>query len=87
MAKKIVKKVDQKKVMKEEVKKQIERMLEDMVVRLSDGEDFGFTSGTLVAHMKECDVQIKLITPKAGIDRYVSLVDEDEVEEEENIVE
>jgi len=83
MAKKIVKKVDQKKVMKAEIKKQIERMLEDMVVKSSNGEDFGFTSGTLVAHMKECDVQIKLITPKAGIDRYESLVEEEEEEEEE----
>lgn len=81
MAKKIVKKVDVKKVAKSEVNSQIMEMLLGLGIEGFDGVDFGMTSGTIIARMEKCDVQIKLITPKAGIDRYESLVEDEEIEE------
>lgn len=86
MAKKTVKKVDMKKVAKVEVNAQLVVMLNEIGIGVEDGTLYGFTQGTLVAHMENCDVQIKLITPKAGIDRYEKL-EEDEEEEIEEIVE
>lgn len=79
MAKKTVKKVDVKKVAKKEVSSQIMEMFKGLDMEISDGVLYGFTEGTLVLHMEKCDVQIKLITPKAGIDKYEML--EDEIEE------
>ena len=81
MAKKTVKKVDVKKVAKMEVSAKIVEFLESVGIEVEEGTDFGFTVGTLVAHLEKCDVQIKLITPKAGIDRYEKLSDEEEDEE------
>lgn len=81
MAKKIIKKVDVKKVSKIEVSAQIKELFEGLGFEISLGEDFGFTSGTLVLKSENCDVQIKLITPKAGIDRYCKLEEEEEIEE------
>ena len=75
---KATKKVDIKKVTKGQVSTQLKEFFEGLGVSVSDGQDFGFTEGTLVLHSEKCDVQIKLITPKAGIDRYEVL----EVEEE-----
>lgn len=79
MAKKIIKKVDVKKVSKIEVSAQIKQLFLDNGFEINDGQEFGFTEGTLVLKMVACDVQIKLITPKSGLERYVKL--EDEVEE------
>ena len=87
MAKKIVKKVDVKKVAKVEVSKEVRELFEGLGVEVLDGADFGFTSGTLVARLEKCDVQIKLITPKAGIDRYESLEEEEEEVVEEIVKE
>ena len=86
MAKKVVKKVDQKKVEKAKVMDVIQKALEAAGYIVKDGEDFGFTAGTVVVKGDKCDVQIKPITPKAGVDHYEELVDEDEdeVQEEEN---
>lgn len=39
-------------------------------IYFENGADFGMTKDTIVAHLEACDVQIKLITPKSGIDRY-----------------
>ena len=87
MAKKTVKKVDVKKVMKSEVNTHVKELFEGLGIEIEDGVMFGFTEGTLVAHMEKCDVQIKLITPKAGVERYEKLEEEEEeedIEEEEN---
>ena len=35
------------------------------------------TKGTLIVHGETCDLQIKFITPKSGIERYEMLEDED----------
>ena len=84
MAKKTVKKVDFKKVTKLEVSNLISDMLQGVKgVSVHDGKDFGFTEGTLVLRGEKCDVQIKLITPKAGVDRYESLVEEEDTDTEE----
>lgn len=82
MAKKTVKKVDAKKVTKLEVSSKVAEMFATLGFEIEDGTDFGFTEGTLVLHGEKCDVQIKLITPKAGVDRYEKLVEEEEEEEE-----
>lgn len=80
------KKVDVKKVAKQELSDLFkEFLLEKGIEVSSNAEDFGFTQGTLVVHMEKTDVQVKLITPKAGLDRYqqVVYVTEEELAEEE----
>ena len=79
MAKKIVKKVDVKKVEKERIAQIVREALEAAGYGVDDGVDYGFTAGTLVAKGTKVDVQIKPITPKAGVDRYETLEDEEEV--------
>lgn len=81
MAKKVTKKVDFKKVAKMEVSTKVAEFFEGLGIEVESGADFGFTEGTLVLHMEKSDVQIKLITPKAGLERYVKLEDEEEDEE------
>ena len=76
---KVVKKVDYKKVEKMSVKGMVQGLFQDMGIMVSDGKDvYGFTDGTLVVAMDKCDIQIKLISPKAGIDRYEKLEEEEE---------
>lgn len=82
MAKKIVKKVDVKKAEKERIAQIVREALEAAGYGVADGTEYGFTAGTLVAKGAKVDVQIKPITPKAGVDRYESLVEEEEVDEE-----
>ena len=45
----------------------------------TDAEDYGFTEGTLVVETEACDVQVKFITPEAGVTKY-EVVSEDEAE-------
>lgn len=78
MAKKVNKKVDFKKIAKGQVNKYIVEALKALGIEASDGEDYGFTEGTIVAHMEKTDIQIKLITPKAGLERYKRLEEEEE---------
>lgn len=80
MGKKVVKKVDPKKVAKGQVMKTVVEALEAAGVTVLNGVDFGFTEGTIVIRTEKCDVQLKPITPKAGLDFYESAV-EDEVED------
>lgn len=70
MAKKATKKVDIKKVTKTKVMKQIHDSLQGLGYEVLDGEKFGFTSGTIVVRAEKCDIQIKPIAPKTGLDRY-----------------
>lgn len=79
MAKKTVKKVDFKKVEKMFVKGEIQELFEGLGYMVNDGKEiYGFTDGTLVVEMDKCDIQIKLISPKSGIDRYEKLEEEEE---------
>ena len=80
-----------KKTKKIEIKKEAKRGLSEFIgqllnssdIAIERGTEFGFTEGTIVAHLDEVDVQIKLITPKSGLTRYEKIADEDsEVETE-----
>lgn len=80
------KKIDVKRAAKQELSKLFEEFLVEQGIEVSsNAEDFAFTQGTLVVHMEKTDVQVKLITPKAGLDRYqqVEYVTEEEYEAEE----
>ena len=77
------KKVDVKKLAKQELSDLIKEFLMEKGIKVSsNAEDFGFTQGTLIVHMENTDVQVKLITPKAGLDRYQQVIYV--TEEEEN---
>ena len=82
MAKKTTKKVDVKKVSKLELSKMLaDFLLEKGVTVHTNAEDYGFTEGTLVVETEACDVQVKFITPKAGVTKYeVVSGDEDTAE-------
>ena len=80
MAKKTTKKVDVKKVSKLELSKLLAEFLAEKGVPVhTNAEDYGFTEGTLVVETEACDVQVKFITPKAGVTKY-EVVCEDEAE-------
>lgn len=81
MAKKTTKKVDPKKVAKKDLSAAISEALVAAGYEVSDGVARGFTEGSLCVSMTETDVQVKLITPKAGVTRY-AVLDEDEASEE-----
>ena len=70
MANKKTKKINPKDVAKKEIMEIISKALADAGFEIANGEEFAMTKGTIVAHHPTCDVQIKPITPKAGVDRY-----------------
>ena len=77
------KKIDVKKEAKRGLSELIGQLLNSSDIAIERGTEFGFTEGTIVAHLDEVDVQIKLITPKSGLTRYEKIADEDsEVETE-----
>lgn len=83
-----VRKVDVKKAAKIELSKLFVEFLEEKGIDVSeDHEEFAFTQGTLVVHMDKTDVQVKLISPKHGLERYQRVeyeyVDADELEDED----
>lgn len=67
---KATKKVNVKDVMKNQAMEIITKALENEGLQVSSGAEYGMTSGTIVIHMAECDIQIKPIAPKAGVIRY-----------------
>lgn len=71
------KKIDVKMEAKRGLSELIGQLLNSTDVAIEGGTDFGFTEGTIVAHLNDVDVQIKLITPKAGLTRYEKIADED----------
>ena len=76
------KKVDVKKVTKMEISQMVANGFEGVEgFEVLNGVNFGFTSGTLVVRTPKCDVQIKLITPKAGIEHYTEIEEEEDTEE------
>lgn len=69
------KKVDVKRAAKQELSKLFEEFLTEKGIKVnSNADDFAFTQGTLVVRMEDTDVQVKLITPKAGLKRYQEVV-------------
>lgn len=76
-----VKKVDVKKEAKLELSALFAEFLELKGIEVdANHEDYGFTAGTLVVKMEKTDVQVKLVTPKAGLNRY-KVVEIEEVAE------
>ena len=73
------KKVNPKDIAKEKVMATIRESLEQVGIEYEDGTEYGMTKGTIVVHVDDYDVQIKPITPKAGLNRYQKV----EYEEEE----
>lgn len=67
---KATKKVDVKAVQKASVMAVITTALETAGYTVLDGADYGMTAGTVIVRAEACDVQIKPITPKAGVTRY-----------------
>lgn len=97
--KKSTRRVDVKSAAKDTLSKKFERFLTEEGIKFnSDHTDYEFTKGTLVVHMEDTDVQVKLITPKAGLERYKKIVyvseeeydefvEAEEEEEAENLIE
>ena len=74
---KTTKKVNPKDVQKNAIKQTVTTALADYGT-VSNGTDYGFTKDTLVLKTADCDIQIKLITPKAGVTHYELLEKEEE---------
>jgi len=68
------KKVNEKDIAKEEIMAIIHKALEDNGISFKDGVDYGMTKGTIIVEHEKADVQIKPITPKAGITRYQEVI-------------
>lgn len=76
-AKKVIKrtkKVNEKDIAKEEIMAIIHKALEENGISFKDGVDYGMTRGTIIVEHEKADVQIKPITPKAGLTRYQEVV-------------
>lgn len=71
------KKINPKEVGKNKVMEMLKECLTQNDILFENGEDFGFTKGTLVLHLEEFDMQLKPITPKTGIERYEKLEEEE----------
>ena len=68
------KKVNEKDIAKDEIMAIIHKALEENGISFKDGVDYGMTKGTIIVEHEKADVQIKPITPKAGITRYQEVV-------------
>ena len=68
------KKVNEKDIAKAEVMAIIHKALEENGIKFKDGVDYGMTRGTIIVEHEKADVQIKPITPKAGLTRYQEVV-------------
>lgn len=76
MAVKKTKKVNPKDIAKTEVMAIIEKALLENGYTIEDGVEYGMTKGTIIVNHKIADVQIKPISPKAGLDRYEVVTEE-----------
>lgn len=71
MAKATVKKIDVKKIAKDALSAEIATFLMEKGFAVNvDTADYGFSGGTLIVGTADTDVQIKFVTPKAGITKY-----------------
>ena len=68
-----------KELLKDEIRKNIIESFKQYDINFDENyDDYGMTKGTLIVHGETCDLQIKFITPKSGIDRYEMLADEED---------
>lgn len=68
------KKVNGKDIAKNEIMAIIHKALEENGIDFKDGVEYGMTKGTIIAEHEKADVQIKPISPKAGLERYQEIV-------------
>ena len=68
------KKVNEKDIAKDEIMAIIHKALEENGISFKDGVDYGMTKGTIIVEHEKADVQIKPITPKAGLTRYQEVI-------------
>ena len=68
------KKVNEKDIAKNEIMAIIHKALEENGISFKDGVDYGMTKGTIIVEHEKADVQIKPISPKAGITRYQEVI-------------
>lgn len=73
---KAIKKVDPKAVAKSKVMEEVAVALRAEGYEVLDGEAFGMTKGTIIVRTADTDIQIKPITPKAGVVRYEAPTEE-----------
>lgn len=67
---KAIKKVDPKATAKKSVMEIVSKAITEAGMIVVDGADYGMTAGTIIVQTEQFDVQIKPITPKAGVERY-----------------
>ena len=72
---KATKKVDPKAVAKKDVMELIGQTLTDVGYSVVDGVEYGMNTGTIIVRGEQFDIQIKPITPKAGVSRYEVLTE------------
>lgn len=68
------KKVNVKDVAKNEIMAIIQNTLTEKGIEFKDGVEYGMTKGTIIVEHDKADVQIKPISPKAGLERYQEVV-------------
>lgn len=68
------KKVNVKDIAKTEIMEIIQIALAEHGIEIKDGVDYGMTNGTIIVTHDKADVQIKPISPKAGLERYQEVV-------------
>ena len=68
------KKVNEKDIAKDEIMAIIHKALEENGIEYKDGVEYGMTKGTIIVEHDKADVQIKPISPKAGLNRYQEIV-------------
>ena len=68
------KKVNEKDLAKNEIMNIIQKALEENGINFKDGVEYGMTKGTIIVEHEKADVQIKPISPKAGLTRYQEIV-------------
>ena len=69
-----VKKVNEKDLAKAEIMEIIQNALTEKGLEWKCGVAFGMTNGTIIVEHDKADVQIKPISPKAGLNRYQEIV-------------
>lgn len=72
------KKVNEKDVAKAEIMEIIQNALTEQGIEWKCGVAYGMTSGTIIVGHEKTDIQIKPISPKAGVIRYPEIVYEAE---------
>ena len=70
------KKLNVKDVAKKQVVEDVKAYYENLGYQVSLGTEFGLTNSTLILHLEECDIQIKIVAPgvKNGL-RYTKIED------------